>query len=334
MRNLIVALPNVTLRGKALFLLLALLILIPGCRTEDILQDGASVGSTPIADFSTVTETLARGVVHRAIPLGVGVEIDVIDTDLSSSNVVPRVRADRIEMNGGRVTGGALTPAEWQMETDAIAVVNGGYFGAEHSDGTKDVVGLLVESGRVRHAAPPLLGTGSASIRPGYYARSAFGVSAGGIPSITWAGTEAGHSQHLLSFSRPTGAPLRAGSPWRVSDAIGCGPMLFYNGNSVITDRQERLVSADERPRTFVAYDTLNSRPRHFLIGTASSVTYPELAAFLSQYYGHYYGTVPNAAMCVDGGSSTQLTYRGQDGIHTPLDTGVTVPDCITLSKR
>ena len=93
-------------------------------------------------------------------------------------------------------------------------------------------------------------------------------------------------------------------------------------------------MSPEERPRTFVAYDLVAGVPTHFLIGVAASATYSEVAGFLKQYYRKYYDSTPEAAMCVDGGSSTQLTYEAPDGIHSPIDTGIAVPDCIALYRK
>ncbi len=289
-----------------------------------------SSGSTVV----TSEETLASGVTHRVEAAPNGTQVDVIDTDLTASEVVPKIIASHIELAGGKVAAAALTPAEWQLQTHAIAVVNGGYFGDEHPDGTKDVVGLLVQAGHVRHAAPPLRGAGSPGIKPGYYMRSAFGIMADGTPSITWAATALGKPQQVLSYAHPTARTVRKGVDWPAWEAVGCGPSIFQNGKSVITARQERLASPEERPRTFLAYDLVVGVPTHFVIGVAASATYTDISGFLKQYYQHHYGTTPEAAMCVDGGSSTQLTYQSQDGIHSPIDTGIAVPDCIALCPK
>ena len=39
--------------------------------------------------------------------------------------------------------------------------------------------------------------------------------------------------------------------------------------------------------------------------------------------------------MCLDGGASTQLSYRLPDGaVQSPRETGVTVPDAIVILPR
>ena len=320
--------------GKVSVILALLCIACAGCRVSDILPAGSSGSASASSGVTVSDETLMPGVVHRVETADNGTQVDIIDTDLSAAQVVPKVIASHVELSGGKVAAAALTPAEWQLQTHAVAVVNGGYFGEEHADGTKDVVGLLVQAGRVRHAAPPLRGAGSPGVQAGYYMRSACGVMSDGTPSITWAGTEVGHPQRVLSYAHPTAKVVRGGTEWPVWEAVGCGPTLYQHGRSVVTARQERLVSPEERPRTFLAYDVVAGVPAHFVIGVAASATYSEVATFLKQYFNKFYNSNPEAAMCVDGGSSTQLTYLGQDGVHSPIDTGIAVPDCIALCRK
>lgn len=114
-------------------------------------------------------------------------------------------------------------------------------------------------------------------------------------------------------------------------DVVGCGPTLIQQGKSVVTDRLERLASPGPLPRTFVAYDGPAGRPAHFLLGIASGMTYPDLAAFLTDYFARYDGTRAEAAMCLDGGASTQLSYRRRNTVQSPRFTGVTVPDAVVI---
>ena len=234
-----------------------------------------------------------------------------------------------IQRVNGLVVGKAFTPRDWLARLGGLAAVNGGYFGLyEDAQGRKDFVGLLVQKGHVRHAAPPLHGQGSTTVRRGQYVRSAFGLSAYGLPQIAWAATDAGKPQSLRAFGAPMG---RRGAEWRIAQAIGCGPTLISGGKVVVTQYQERLVSPGARPRTFVAYDIVNGRPKHLLVGTASGTDFHALAAFLVGYFPSYDGTRAEAAMCLDGGASTQMSYRLNGVLQSPRDTGVTVPDALVL---
>jgi len=299
------------------------LCLLPGCSPHTAVAHAAPF-PPPAAD----ADALAPGVVHRAIPLAADTGVDVIDVDLDSAQAHWAIKTRGIKMVDGRVVGESLTPRDWLIRLGGLAAVNGGYFGAEGAAGSKEFVGLLVQNGKVRHAAPPLHGQGSPTIRRGQYVRSAFGLAADGTPSIAWAATDAGHPQSLHTFAAPMG---RRGAAWRVAQAVGCGPTLISAGRIVVTQYQERLTSPGPRPRTFVAYDLVNGRPRHLLVGTASGADFRALAAFLAAYFPRYNGTRAEAAMCLDGGASTQMTFKLNGALQSPLETSVSVPDVLVL---
>jgi len=299
------------------------LCLLPGCSSHTASVHAASPVPSP-----PNTDTLAPGIVHRAIPVTADTGIDVIDLDLDRARARWSIETRGIQMANGRVVGQSFTPRDWLTRLGGLAAVNGGYFGAEDGVGRKEFVGLLVQKGRVRHAAPPLHGEGSPTIRRGQYVRSAFGLASDGMPNITWAATDTGRPQSLHAFASPMG---RRGAAWRVAQAVGCGPTLISGGRIVVTQYQERLVSPGPRPRTFVAYDLVSGTPRHLLVGTASGSDFHALAAFLTAYFPHYDGTRAEAAMCLDGGASTQMTYRINGALQSPRATGVTVPDALVL---
>jgi exopolysaccharide biosynthesis protein len=120
---------------------------------------------------------------------------------------------------------------------------------------------------------------------------------------------------------------------WGVSDAVGCGPTLIAGGKVFVTPYQERLVSPGPEPRTFVAYDGPDGHPAHLVVGMASGADFQELAAFLSRYFPRYDGSRAQAAMCLDGGASTQMTYVFHGTEQSPRETGVTVPDALVLVR-
>ncbi len=306
-----------------LFLCLMPLCLLPGCSPHT-----SAAHAAPPAAALPGADTLAPGVVHRAIPLTADTGIDIIDLDLDRAQTRWGIETRGVQLVNGRVVGQSFTPRDWLTRRGGLAAVNGGYFGAEDAQGRKEFVGLLVEKGRVRHAAPPLHGAGSPTIRRGQYVRSAFGLMADGTPDIVWAATDTGKPQSLHTFAAPMG---RRGAEWRVAQAVGCGPTLISGGTVVVTQYQERLVSPGPRARTFVAYDTVEGRPRHLLVGTASGADFPALAVFLAAYFPRYDGTRAEAAMCLDGGASTQMTYRINGALQSPRETGVTVPDALVL---
>ena len=290
-----------------------------------------SASAPPPPPAVPAAETLAPGVVHRSIPTTAGAGIDLVDIDLEHSSCRLTLQTQGITMAAGSIVGLAQTPREWLARTNGLLAVNGGYFGGEDSAGRKEFVGLLVRKGRVRHAAPPLVGSGSATIRKGRYVRSAFGLEPNGMPVIAWAATVPSRPQSLRRYA----GPMRGESvPWKAEDAVGCGPTLIANGKIVVTQYQERLVSPGPRPRTFVAYDSAHGHPMHLVVGIASGSDYAALAAFLSRYFVHYDGSRAEAAMCLDGGASTQMAYVLDGKVQSPRETGVTVPDALVLLPR
>ena len=219
-----------------------------------------------------------------------------------------------------------MTPQDWLTKTHALAGVNGGYFGREDGEGRKEFIGLLVHRGRVAHPAPLLTGQGSATLAPGRYVRSAFGLTRDGVPTIAWVSSV----PTLSAYDGPL-VRRRRGRPWLVMDAVGCGPTLIQRGKITVTDRLERLASPGALPRTFVAYDGPAAHPTHFVLGVASGMTYQDLAKFLKDYFSRYDGTQAEAAMCLDGGASTQFSYRQNNVAQSPRFTGVTVPDAVIV---
>ncbi len=314
-------------RVRFFFVSYCLGLLLPGCAPRTASAPSPSTANSPSVP-ADAADTLAPGVVHRAIPTTAGAGVDLVDINLAQSHCRLTIQTRGITLAGGRVVGQAYTPHEWLIRTHAIMAVNGGYFGMEDAAGRKEFIGLLVQKGRVRHAAPPLTGSGSATIRRGQYVRSAFGLLPDGTPQIVWAATEPSRPQALQCYAGPM---RRESAPWTIADAVGCGPTLISGGRGVITQYQERLVSPGPEPRTFVAYDSVNGKPRHLVIGIASGSDFAALAAFLSRYFPRYDGTHAEAAMCLDGGASTQMAYSFNGTVQSPRETGMTVPDALVL---
>ena len=152
-----------------------------------------------------------------------------------------------------------------------------------------------------------------------------------GTPSIVWAATKPSNSQAVTAYAGPMG---RRSAVWDAADAVGCGPTLISQSKIVVTQYQERLVSPGPEPRTFVAYDGLAGHPQHLVIGIASGADFAELAVFLARYFPRYDHSRAEAAMCLDGGASTQMTYAAGGAAQSPRETGVTVPDALVLLPR
>ena len=309
-------------RVRFLLALCCLAVFLPGCAPRTASAPNPSV--PPAAD----ADILAPGVIHRAIPTTANAGIDLVDIDLIRSRCRLMIQTRGITRSGGHVVGLAYTPHEWLTRTHGLMAVNGGYFGQEDAAHRKELVGLLVQRGRVRHAAPPLTGSGSPTIRKGRYVRSAFGLMLNGTPRIVWAATDPSNPQSVMTYTGPMGRQIAV---WNAADAVGCGPTLISQSKIVVTQYQERLVSPGPEPRTFVAYDGPAGQPRHLVVGIASGADFSELAGFIARYFPRYDHSRAEAAMCLDGGASTQMTYGLNGAALSPRETGVTVPDALVL---
>ena len=196
------------LRAGGLFL-----CLLSGCAPS-----ASVVKSSSAPEPGDSKQTLATGVTHRALAQVDGNGIDIIDIDLTKAGAHPVIAAQGIHRESGTIVAQALTPSQWLVRTGAIAAINGGYFGREVKSGQREIVGLLVQHGRVRHASPPFYGRGGAVVKRGYYVRSAFGLTATGRPAIVWAATDPANPQTLVFYLSPTS---RHGRKWAAAAAIG-----------------------------------------------------------------------------------------------------------------
>jgi exopolysaccharide biosynthesis protein len=271
---------------------------------------------------------VADGVVYRTFgahdPMARGTEVWLIDIDLSRPGVQVSVAAHGLRRGEAPATGDARTAAEWCAGTGAVAAVNGGYFGAG-DDARKEIVGLLVQRGRV---------VSSASVRRGdrgSYVRSVFGASSRGVPAIRWATGSRG-AVRLRGHRGPTDA-ASAGA-WSPASAVGCGPRLISGGKVKVADRAERLVSPGRVPRTFVGYSLSRGRPAHLVLAVGQRMDYADAAAFLKAYFRGFHRAACAEAMCVDGGGSSQMAYREGEHIRMPISSLVTTPTAIVVRVR
>lgn len=320
-------------RAKGLVLLPSLLSLA-GC--ADVPQQYQPSSKTSSNARLLSTETISIAVEHKSIQLQSDTGVDLIDVDLRRSRVRPIIATSDIAVRHGHVSGRSYLPTDWMARRGGIAVINGGYFGDSYAEGYRDFVGLLVQHGVVRHSAPPIHGQGSATIPAAIYVRSAFGTLANGDPVIGWAASGVGLTMRKtpMVYSAPLVNTTDTKSVWHVDNAVGCGPTLIRRGHIYVNDHEERLINSMNRPRTFVSYDVVNGRPSQFVMGIVSQASYREVAMFLKSYFWTAHHSKVAAAMCLDGGSSTQLSYVSRGRTVSPLDTDVDVPDSIVLVPK
>lgn len=305
-------------RVLLLTLALAGAITCPGC----VRFPASSPGSDP------ATASIAPGVVlrtWRSWPVGgVATFVAVLDVDLSVPSTRVEVAAGPLTERRGAVMGSAHTVDDWCQASGAVAGVNGGFFGV--TDGLrKEVIGLLVTRGVVQSGGG-LIHQRNGPLR---YARSALCFDPSGRPRIGWATGMRGGRGVVTAWERPTN-PVRA-VRWSVSDAVGCGPMLIHHRKPGITDRGERLVSDRRTSRTFVARVAGARKGPRLLLCVASSMTFQDAVAFLQHYNVAYAGGGMHDAMCLDGGSSTQMAAVSVGQVRDVLRSSVTVPTAVLV---
>lgn len=274
---------------------------------------GSEIPSSPVQ--------VGDGLVYRTITAG-ACRVWLLEADLTRPGVRLTVATRDIRQSESPRAGLAQTVAEWCAQSGAAGGVNGGFFGETHGD-RKEFVGLLIRDYVVhsgwRHRRPD----------GRIYARATFVVDNEGAPSIHWAAALRDGPPHVTLFRHPEAAePV---GHRRACYAVGCGPMLVQDGLLCVTDREERLVSRGRRPRTFVALANRAGRPVRAVLGVAQAMEYRELAAFLVQYGRDNLGLPCSSAMCLDGGTSSQLAYRDGDRYATPAPAWTTVPSAVLV---
>ena len=211
----------------------------------------------------------------------------------------------------------ARTPGQFfQAEPGVVyACINGGYFGSNQS------YSLVKYNNTV--SAPNI----KSLSRPfGHYfpTRSAFGVSATGVPSAAWIYHIGSGNDNIFSYPAPSPndvdqPPLQTpdanfpagGSAWNTVSAIGGSPMLVYNNEIKITDKEELIVidNNSARPRSAIGHTgngivlILAVQGDNHIAGYPG-LSLPELAAMMK-------GLGCSYAMNLDGGGSTSLLIGG-----------------------
>lgn len=235
------------------------------------------------------------------------------------AQVRPVVVAENLEKIRNNTVGDAHTVQEWARKYDAIAGVNGGFFGETYDSlgRRKQLVQLCVVEGKVVAPGAPV---GSAL-------RSGIGFTGSGEPEISWVvGNE---KSGALRYERPVKS--KQAVTWRMESAVAAGPRLIHRGKIDIADRAEKLVSDVRVTRMAVAFNE-----RYLVFCRADAMTYGELARSLVEFYKKQLQSAPDEALCLDGGPSAQLVYRGPGSgpLQDVEPTGVQVPSAILLLPR
>lgn len=300
------------------------LLLLPACSHRP---------PPPVQPALREVKPVASGVLYRFYPAGdklsPNAPVHVLDIDLSAQGVSLVIAADNPEVNRGAVYANAHNVVDWCSLKEAVAGVNGGFFG--QTDGQrKQVIGLLAMDGRI-------LSSGSLYQSPKgpdrKFVRSVLALDGEGMPHIGWMTGERGTAADVKDHDRPLNPT--ASEPFIATAAVACGPRLIRNGVIQISDAEEKLGSPPAVPRTFVGFNAAGSHPRILVLCVSPTMTYADAAAFLRAYFNEAHSNTPCAeAMCLDGGSSSQMAYRQSEGMISAYPSTVTVPTAILVRSK
>jgi hypothetical protein len=286
----------------------------------------------PVVAGQPMVREVAGGVTYREFPeggpLSPNSEAHVLDADLAAGGIAIRVAAERPVTMGGRVYGDSYSVMEWCRRAGAIGGVNGGFFGVTDG-GRKEVIGLLARDDEVVASGRIVRSPKDPDRR---FVRCVFGVTSEGLPHIGWSVGVRGRAAMLTEYSTALNPTSQAF--WKAASAVACGPRLLKDGKTCVTDGDERLVSPGMLRRTFIGYDLEGGKPRHLVLGIGTAMTFGDVAAFLKRYFRETHGTACAEAMCLDGGSSTQMAYRVPTGYQEARPALTTVPTAVLIMPK
>ena len=203
----------------------------------------------------------------------------------------------------------------------AYVCINGGFFGTNASYSLVQHNGAM---GAINIRSLTRQYNGAATTY--YPTRGAFGITASGIPDVTWIYHVGSGNGTLYSYPAPSAnalnsAPLQqptaafpsGGVQWNVTSAIGGSPVLVKNGTINVTDAAE-LIDIDNtisRARSAIGY---TSTGKVLLVavqggdvgtGGGGGLNLRELADMMR-------GMGCAGALNLDGGGSTSMVVNGQ----------------------
>ncbi|MGY5851305.1 phosphodiester glycosidase family protein [Salegentibacter sp. F14] len=224
---------------------------------------------------------------YRALPDGSPLRAMYAEIDLSDKNLKLR----SLGSNSIRET-----TKETYERGNGILAINGGYFSSNSS------VSLIVEDGEMIAYGPTE-----------NLVRGAFGMH-GGKPEVVWTNSK-NKEGYPKKFEKPD---LNAESQtWRVSQAVGGGPVLLKNGKIKLTDKEEGFSGShlQRHPRTAIGYKDDNSLIMMVVDGrqqASAGVSLPELAQLMLEV-----GALE--AINLDGGDSSTMV-ASEEVVNVPSD--------------
>jgi hypothetical protein len=237
----------------------------------------------------------------------------------------------------------AKTPSQFVLDEPGLvyACINGGYFGTNQSFSLiKYNDNVLAPN--VKALSRPL-GSGTATYYP---TRAAFGITDTRTPDVKWVYSIGSGNSDVYAYPSPSpnllgSAPQQVpdagfpvgGASWKVTSAIGGSPVLVYNNQVNITDKEELIDinNSSPRPRSAIGYTgsgvvlIVAIQGDGFIAGY-DGMSLPELAALMKDLGCSH-------AMNLDGGGSTTMIIGGMQTVK-PSASGVERPVVSVLMIR
>jgi hypothetical protein len=202
------------------------------------------------------------------------------------------------------------------------ACINGGFFGTNASYSLSIYKGV-VDAINIKSLTRPYN-----NVNTTYYpTRGALGISAGGVPDISWiyhVGTgngsiyaypnPASNQLNTAPLSLPSATFPAGGSIWGMETAIGGSPVLIKNANINITDKEELIVvdNNSSRARSAIGFTRDHKIVILAVEGNNSSggtgLSLAELAQMMKEM-----GCI--GALNLDGGGSTAFVVNGKQTV-------------------
>ena len=223
---------------------------------------------------------------------------------------IPNIKQNQIKILASSDRDGLDTPEDFAVKTNAIVVINGGYFSKStdpvHHVGLLKTDNLLIE---------PASGTVIRENIRYNVARGAIGIYDNGKIDIGWASTK---NDSIFQWAVPI--DNRPGRPgildynkakfWNVAYAMHAGPVLMENSKLYVTSEEEVFFNTPVdgvQPRSAIGYNDNGDVIMMVVDGRqvdSRGVYLKELALLMSQFKCR-------EALNLDGGGSSALFVNG-----------------------
>lgn len=242
-----------------------------------------------------------------------------------------------------------LTPSQfYQKNNHPLVVVNGTFFSFE----THQNLNVVIKDGKLVSYTAPIKGRGMDSLTYTYAYKGAIGINKRRKADVAWIKTDSSNlyamavqfpytnTGNIFGIKKSTGERVKEGttidpfSKWKMTTAIGGGPVLLQNGEIKVTNNEERMFAGkaidDKHPRTAMGYTKNNKLIILVVEGrnpNASGATLTQVAQIFKDL-----GCIE--ALNLDGGGSSCLLVNGKETIKISDKSQRPVPAVFLIEKK